>query len=164
MILSDFLSRQKVNNSIPCEIMPISFSMRAMLQYKYYSLENERYLMQTRSQMRASRVQLPEVHGSRKGLDPHKMPEKQQQPIVGLDTEKKHRLGQGRAGVRSKIKAPPSQYGPGSSESKPIIINSEVVSIVEPKLPKPIQEFPEVKSFHLIFYCKTDLLQNPMTN
>ena len=28
MILSDFLSRQKVDNSIPSEIIPISFSMR----------------------------------------------------------------------------------------------------------------------------------------
>ena len=52
-------------------------------------------MIQTRSQMRAHGVQLPEVHGSRKGLDPHRMPEKQQQPIVSLDIEKKPRLGQG---------------------------------------------------------------------
>ena len=52
-------------------------------------------------------------------------------------------MGQGRAGVRRKIKAPPSQYtGPGSSESKPIIINKEAVSAVDPILPKPILEIP----------------------
>ena len=34
-------------------------------------------------------MQLPEVHGSRKGLDPHKIPEKQLQQIRGLDIEKK---------------------------------------------------------------------------
>ena len=34
-------------------------------------------MVQTRLQTKASGVQLPEVHGSRKGLDPHKIPEKQ---------------------------------------------------------------------------------------
>ena len=83
--------------------------------YKYYSLEGEkeRYMVQTRWQMKASGVQLPEVHGSRKGLDPHKIREKQPQPI---DIDRKPRLGHGRAGVRGKIKALPSSYiGPGSS-------------------------------------------------
>ena len=141
MILSDFLSRQKVDDSNPCEIIPISFSMRAVLQDRYYCLENEMYMIQTRLQMKASGVQLPEVHGSEKRLDPHKILEKQQQPIVGLDIEKKPRFGQGRAGLRRKI-ALPSQYGPGSSKSKPIIINDEVVSVVEPKVPKPVPEIP----------------------
>ena len=49
--------------------------MRAVLQDRYYSLVSERYMIQTRSQMRGSGVQLPEVHGSRKGLDLHKIPE-----------------------------------------------------------------------------------------
>ena len=51
MILSDFLSRQKVDDSNLCEIIPISFSLRTVLQDKYYSLEgeNERYMIQTRS-------------------------------------------------------------------------------------------------------------------
>ena len=145
MILSDFLSRQKVDDSNPCEIIPISFSLRTVLQDKYYSLEgeNERYMIQTRLQMKVSGVQLPEVHGSRKGLDPHKILEKQPQPIVISNIEKKPRLGQGRAGVRRKIKAPPSQYtGPGSSESEPIVINSVAVSVVDPILPKSILEIP----------------------
>ena len=87
-------------------------------------------------------MQLPEVHGSSKGLDPHKIPEKQPQPIV------RPRLGQGRAGMRRKVKlAPPSQknevsIGPVSSESKPIIINDEAVSAVDPILPKPLSEIP----------------------
>ena len=78
MILSDFLSRQNVNNGDLGEIIPISFSIRAVLQDRYYSLEgeNERYMIQTRSEMKASGIQLPEVHDSRKGLDPHKIPEK----------------------------------------------------------------------------------------
>ena len=145
MTLSDFLSKQKFDNSNPCEIIPISFSIRSVLQDKYYSLEgeNERYMIQMRLQMKASGVQLPEVHGSRKGLGPHKIPEKQSQPIVGLDIDKKPKLGQGRDGVRRKIKAPPSQYtGPGSSESKPIIINDEAFSAADPIPFKPIPEIP----------------------
>ena len=59
-------------------------------------------MVQTRSQMKVSGVQLPEVHGSRKRLDPHRIPEKQPQPIVGLDVDRKPRIGQGRAGVRRK--------------------------------------------------------------
>ena len=72
MILSDFHLRQNVKDSNPCEIIPISFNLRTVLQDKYYSLEgvneNEKYMIQTRSQLKASWVQLPEVHGSRKGL------------------------------------------------------------------------------------------------
>ena len=50
--------------------------------------------------------------------------------------------------MRRKVKlAPPFQKkgdstGPGSSESKPIIINGEAVSAVDPILPKPISEIP----------------------
>ena len=74
MILSDFLSRQKVDDSNTCEIITISFSLRTVLQDKYYSLEgeNKRYMIQTRSQRKVTGVQLPEVHGSRKGLHPQK--------------------------------------------------------------------------------------------
>ena len=58
-------------------------------------------------------------------------------------------MGQGRARIRRKVKlAPPSQKngvstGPGSyrsSESKPIIISDEAVSVVDPILPKPLSE------------------------
>ena len=86
------------------EIIPISFNMKLVLQDKYYNVgENEeKYMVQTRSQTKASRVQLPEVHGSRKGLDPHRIPEKQSQPKVGLDVDRKCRIGQGRSGVRRK--------------------------------------------------------------
>ena len=150
MILSDFLSRQNVDDSNPHEIIPISSNLRTVLQDKYYNLEgaNERYMIQTTSQMKASGVQLPEVHETRKGLDPHKIPEKQLQPIVRLSIEKRPRLGQGRGGMRRKVKlAPPSEKngvstGPGSSESKPIIIKDGAVSVVDPILPKPLSEIP----------------------
>ena len=154
MILSEFLSRQMSVNSNLGEIILISFNIRSMLQDKYYNLEEEkeRYLVQTRSQMKASGVQLPEVHSSRKQLDPHKIPEKQ--PIVRLDVDRKPRLDQGRAGMRRKIKALPSFTGPGSSKSKPIVINDEIIPAVDSVPPKPIQEFPKVRYCHHIFYHK----------
>ena len=95
MILSDFLSRQNVDDSNPHEIIPISFNLRTVLQDKYYNLEgeNEKYMIKTRSQMKASGVQLPEVHGSRKGLDPHKIMEKHPQPRARPSIEKRPRLG-----------------------------------------------------------------------
>ena len=47
MILSDFLSRQKNDDSNWHEIIPISFNMCQGLDDNYY---NEKYLIQTRSQ------------------------------------------------------------------------------------------------------------------
>ena len=69
--------RQKVDDSNPREIFPISFNLRTILQDKYYNLkeEKEKYMIQTRSQTKASGVKLPDVHGTRKRLDPHKIPE-----------------------------------------------------------------------------------------
>ena len=47
-ILSDFLSRQKHDNSDPHEIIPISFNMHNVLHEKYYNIgETDKYLIQT---------------------------------------------------------------------------------------------------------------------
>ena len=139
MILSDFLSRQDLGDEDTKEIIPISFNMKLVLQNKYYNVnENEeKYMVQTRSQTKASGVQLPEVHGSRKRLDPHKIPEKQPQPITGLDVERKPRIGQGRAGVGRKA-LPLLDPRQGTSASKPIIISDEI----GPKIPKSLIEIP----------------------
>ena len=144
-----FLSRQDVDDSYPHKIIPISFNLRTVLQDKYYNIEGEkeRYMIQTRSQTKASSVQLPEVHGTRKGLDPHKIPEKQPQPIVRPIIEKKPRLGQGRAGIKRKVRLAPSSQkkeiiGPDSSRPKPIIISDEAVLAVDPTLSVPLPEIP----------------------
>ena len=80
MILSDFLSRQKVDDSNHHEIIPISFNMREVLQERYYNLgdttEEVRYLVQTRSQARSNGVKVPEVHGIVKSLISHVKPER----------------------------------------------------------------------------------------
>ena len=149
MILSDFLSRQDPGDEDTNEIIPISFNMKSVLQDKYYKVsENEeKYMVQTRSQTKASGVQLPEVHGSRKRLDPHRIPEKQPQPIVGLDVDRKPRIGQGRAGVRRK--APPLlDSRQGMSASRPIVISDEI----DPRTPKPIVKIlrSEMLPLHLV--------------
>ena len=127
MILSDFLSRQDLGNEDTKEIIPISFNIKSVLQDKYYNVneDEEKYMVQTRSQTKASGVQLPEVHGLRKRLDPHKILEKQPQPIMGLDVDRKPRIGQGRAGVRRKA-LPILDSRQGTSASKPIIISDEI--------------------------------------
>ena len=57
MILSDFLSRQKHDNSDPHEIIPISFNMYNTLYETYYRIEpQDRYLVQTRSQTEATGI------------------------------------------------------------------------------------------------------------
>ena len=49
MILSDFLSRQEIDKSDLHEIIPISFDVKAILNEKYYKIEeeNSKYLVQT---------------------------------------------------------------------------------------------------------------------
>ena len=139
MVLSDFLSRQDPGDEDTKEIIPISFNMKSVLQDKYYNVNKnkDRYMVQTRLQTKASGVQLPEVHGSRKRLDPHRIPEKQTQPIVRLDVDRKPRIGQGRAGVRRK--APPLlDSRQRTSISKPIVITDET----ESKMPRSIVEIP----------------------
>ena len=135
MILSDFLSRQDLGDEDTKEIITISFNMKLVLQDKYYNVNKseEKYMVQTRSQTKASGIQLPEVQVSRKRLDPHKIPEKQPQPIMGLDVERKPRIGQGRAGVRRKA-LPLLDPRQGTATSKPIIISNGI----GPKMPKSI--------------------------
>ena len=61
MILSDFLSRQKIDDSNPHEIIPISFNMRNILHDRYYNIGSvrsteDKYLVQTQSQSKSSGI------------------------------------------------------------------------------------------------------------
>ena len=117
MVLSNFLSRQKTDDSNPHELIPISFLLKSQVSDHFYCIDNEviiprkdKYLVQTRSQVRSSGIRLPEIHGANKGLDPHIQPGKQKtfpmQTInKGMPTHPipKPRIGQGRAGLRRKV-------------------------------------------------------------
>ena len=58
MVLSNFLSRQKTDDSDPDEIIPIYFCLRKVLHDNYYKLDNltetaeiDKYTVQTRSKL-----------------------------------------------------------------------------------------------------------------
>ena len=81
MILNDFLSRQRTDDSNPHEIILISFDMQAILGVRYYNAGQEkesRFLIQTQSQAKTSEIKLPAVLGVDKGVDPSVKPEKKQ--------------------------------------------------------------------------------------
>ena len=132
MVLSDFLSRQKTDKSNRHEIIAISFTLKSLAHKHFYRFnsmtgisetETNKYLIQTRSQAKSSGIKVPEIHGVNKGINPHVKPERQRlspilpthsipptnptQPInKGLPTHPipKPRIGQGRAGLRRKIR------------------------------------------------------------
>ena len=94
MVLSDFLSRQKTNNSNPHEIIPISFNQKDLSCEHFHRFnsmtaisetETNKYLIQTRSQAKSSCIKVPEIHGINKGLNPHVKPERQR-PLPTLPT------------------------------------------------------------------------------
>ena len=90
MILSDFLSRQRTDDSDPHEIIPISFDIQAILRDKYYNIGQEkesRYLIWTQSQAKISGIKLSEVHGVNKGVDPSVKPEEKMQRPTKRATE-----------------------------------------------------------------------------
>ena len=109
MILSDFLSHQKNDDSDPSEIIPISFNAYDILEdnrkvdecINFLCKNKEKFLIQTCSQAKMSGTKLLEVHRVRKELNPNLRQEKQHaMPKKGM-TEKPH-IGQGRAGLRRK--------------------------------------------------------------
>ena len=86
MVLSDFLSRQKTDNSNPHEIIPISLTLKSLSHEHFYQfnsmtgiieLETNKYLIQTRSHVKSSGIKVPEIHGINKGQNPHVKPERQ---------------------------------------------------------------------------------------
>ena len=91
MLLIDFLTRQKTDDSNPHDIIPISFSLRKVLHESYYRISDltksgdsgtDKYLVQTRYQTKSRGINVPEVHSANKGLIPHVKPEKS----VGVPT------------------------------------------------------------------------------
>ena len=91
MVLCDFLSREQVDDSDLHEIIPISFNMRETLKQKYYKVEEDKFLVQTRSQTKPSGIKLPAIHHATKTLVPHERPERQPSGIS------RPSIGQGRA-------------------------------------------------------------------
>ena len=62
--------------------------MREILKQNYYNYVEDKFLVQTRSQNKASGIKLPAVQGATKTLIPHEIPEKTQQVAIGLGVDK----------------------------------------------------------------------------
>ena len=168
VVLSDFLSRQKTDNSNPHEIIPISFTLKGLSHEHFYwfnsmarigETETNKYLIQTRSQARSSGIKVPEIHGINKGLNPHVKLERQRllpslptcntpptnlaQPVdKGLHTQPipKPRIGQGRAGQRRKFRTNQPIPLPKQMLAQPIPTSAPKEA---PSLPEPIVQSRE---------------------
>ena len=176
MVLSNFLSRQKTDDSNPHELIAILFSLKSQVSNHFYRINNEvivprndRYLVQTRSQVRSSGIRLPEIHGVNKGLDPHAQPGKQkifpiQTVNKGMPTPPipKPRIGQGRARLRRKVNTmqpiPLPQQPPTQPMTKhiqkafiplPEPINQSQSQVQSKILPRPLSEHQPIDPMHI---------------
>ena len=140
MLLSDFLSRQKHDNSNPHKIIPIMFNMQNVLQTRYYNIgEREQgiYLVHTISQTKTSGIILPEVHAIDKGIDLNTRLEKKVikpgiSPEAKCISQVKPRLGQGRAGIKRKtFKFPVSQPHAKPEQTKLLPGKWPIIQIAE---------------------------------
>ena len=136
-----------MDDSNPNEIIPIPFDMEAVLRDMYYNVGQEkesRYLIQTLSLAKTRRIKLPEVHGVDEGVDPSVKPEKQILKPLKLAKEpnpqSKPRLGQGRVGLRRKMKCPvqtqPQIQTSGINQVKEHTLSKQKEGI-QPPLTKP---------------------------
>ena len=168
MVLSDFLSRQKNDNRNPHEIIPISFTLKNLSCEHFYQFnsmtgisetETNKYLIQTISQAKSSGIKVPEIHSVNKGINSHLKPERQRplpipptctipptypaQPIdKGPPTHPipKPRIGQGRAGLRRKIRTNQPIPLPKQMLAQPIPTPAPKEA---PSLPEPIVQSQE---------------------
>ena len=162
MVLSDFLSRQKTDDSNPHEIIPISFTLKSLVHEHFYQFnsmtginetETNKYLIKTRSQAKSSGIKVIEIHGVNKKINPHVKPERQR-PLPTLPTHSipltnptqpvnkgplthlipKPRISQGRAGLRRKIRTNQPISLPKQTLAQPILslTPKEALSLPEP--------------------------------
>ena len=154
MVLSDFLSRQKTDDSNPHELIPISFTLKSQVDNHFYQISSridqpktDKYLVQTRSQAKSIGIKIPEIHGANKGLDQHIEPGKQRPlpslPIHSVDKElpthpiPKPRIGKGRAGLRRKVKTNQPILLPQQTPAQPITSHLPKTAL---PLPEPITQ------------------------
>ena len=151
-----------MDNSNPHEIIPISFTLKSLLSNHFYQIDNmnassqpetNKYLIQTRSQTKSGGIKVLEIHGANKGLDPNVklgrqrslptlpthsiLPTSLTQPIdKGLPTypTPKPRIGQGRAGLKRKIRTNQTVPLPRQTITQPIQTPAlkEMQSLLEP--------------------------------
>ena len=169
MLLSDFLSRKKTDDSNPPKLIPISFNLRSLSRENFYQFSNmtrinetetNKYLIQTRSPAKSSVIKSTRNTWYKKGLNPHVKPERQRlvpsllpthstpptnlaKPVnKGLPTQPipKPRIGQGRAGLRRKIRTNQPIPLPKQMLAQPIPTPAPKEA---PSLPEPIVQLQQ---------------------
>ena len=168
MVLSDFLSRQRTDDSNPHELIPISYTLRNQIDDHFYQINSrtdqpktDRYFVQTRSQAKSSGVKIPEIHSANKGLDPHVQPGKQRPlPLLPIQSVvkgspmhpiPKPRIGQGRARQRRKVKTHQPISLPHQSPAQPITkhVQKTVITLPETTAQSQIDVLPQPVSILL---------------
>ena len=166
MVFSDFLSRQKMDDSNPHEIIPTSFTLKSLVGNQFYQINNKtsqpktsKYLIQTRSQAKSSGIKLPEIHSTNKSLNPHVKPGRQRplstlpmhsipptlllQPVdKGQPTHPflKPRIGQGRARLKRKFKTHQPIPLPKQMPAEPMTTHVPKAAL---SLPEPVAQLQE---------------------
>ena len=158
MILSDFLSRQEIDKSNPHEIIPISFDMKAILNDKFYKVEEEesKYLVQTWSQTKDSGIKVPEVHGTKKGIDLNLRPEwlvRKSQKLVeksriekngtDLPRQRSQVIDQISTGQRKEIRKPKIEQGGENIPKQGYDPQESIIPIYPNQITKPIPKLTE---------------------
>ena len=175
MVLNNFLSRQKTDNSNPHELIPISFMLRNQIDDHFYQIDSRidnpktnKYLVQTRSQAKSSGIKIPEIHGANKGLDPHVQPGKERPlpplPIQSIDKGLpthpilKPRIGQGRARLRRKVKTHQPLSLPQQSPAQPITkhVQKTIMPLPESTAQSQIDVLPQPISIPLPLHQQVD--------
>ena len=158
MVLSDFLSRQKMDDSKPHKLIPILFTLRSQVDNHFYQINSRtdqaktnKYLVQTRPQAKSSSIKIPEIQGANKGLEPHVKPGKQRPlpslPIHSVDKRlsihpiAKPRIDQGRARLRRKVKTHQPIPLPQQTPAQPVVTHVPKTAV---PLPEPITQFNNI--------------------
>ena len=94
MVLADYLSRHRIQDKDPSELIPISFCPMAIYNYM---MDHDTLYVATHASTKASGEAPPKVHGTDKALNPHVKPEHQ----VKVPTPKK--------ASKAQLVHPPSQ-------------------------------------------------------
>ena len=160
--------QQKTDNINPHEIIPISFTLKSLSCEHFYQIDSTTrfsqteaniYLVQIRSQAKSSGIKVLEIHGVNKGINPHVKPERQRplpilptcsilptdltQPVnKGMPKQPipKPRIGQGRAGLRRKIRTNQPIPLPKQTPAQPIPAPAPKKAL---SLPEPIVQSQE---------------------
>ena len=104
MILSDFLSRQKHDNSGPHDIIPISFNMHDVLHEIYYNIEDRQIFSADTIADKNKQYKATRGPQCKENLEYKNIAEKNQKitPQIKKNVEIKPILGEGRAGVNAR--------------------------------------------------------------